>query len=80
MPKCAPDKAVTAELNERLAKILVRKLVSQKRSLIRAIKDALFDLELVPNDSLGERPEWVEEASNRLKKAVKKNSPKPSLF
>jgi hypothetical protein len=74
------DRAVTAELNDKLAKILVRKLTSQKRSLLRAIKEALFDLDRVPYNSLGEPDERVVDVINRLKKTVKKNSPKPSLF
>jgi len=75
------DKARTHEINDRLAKILVKKLENQKRSLIRAIKEAIFELEeLVPNTNLGEPDEWVVTAVARLKKSIKKNSPKPALW
>jgi hypothetical protein len=75
------DRAVTAEINSSLAKVLVRKLEAQKRSLIRAMKNSIFELEeFVPDTSLGEPHEWVVTAVARLKKSIKKNSPKPTLW
>jgi hypothetical protein len=81
MKRCAPDKARTHEINDRLARILVRKLTAQKRSLIRAIRESVFELEeFVPMNRFGETDEWVASAVARLKKTVKKNSPKPALW
>ena len=75
------DKARTHEINDRMSRILVKKLEAQKRSLIRAIKESIFELEeFVPNTGLGEPDEWVVTAVTRLKKSIKKNSPKPSLW
>jgi len=78
------DRAVTAEINDRLAKILVRKLLKQKRSLIRAIEKSLADLESMLEVSLGEQDEWSQQwatqVSERLKKTLKRNSSKPALW
>jgi hypothetical protein len=75
------DKARTYEINDKLSRVLVRKLEAQKRSLLRAIKASVFELEeLVPYNKFGEPNEWVVQAVNRLKKTIKKNSSKPKLW
>jgi len=78
------DRAVTAEINSRLAKILVRKLERQKRSLILSMEKSLSDLNSALSASLGEQDEWMQQwvtqASERLKKSLKRNSPKPALW
>ena len=83
--RCANHKAVGSEIDAKLARILVRRLTAQKRSLLRAIRVVLFDLKHCPpgaatGASLGAPHAEVVNSIARLQRAVKKNLPKPALW
>ena len=77
------DRAVSAEINDRLGKIIVRKLLTQKRALIRAMNTAIEDLEEMNRfimRGIGEKDSDLAKMAGRLRRAVKRNSPKPALW